>query len=113
MPHISQITVLNGVEERKKILARFPLRDFLQTEHITTNDFDTYAVRETVNLGLEDLCKNNPNVHTMLLLPGEFRHANIRIETTYLENKKFKSVPTDFGSHGFWSLKLILAKKIK
>ena len=112
MPHISQITVLNGKEERRKLLARFPLKDFLDTEHITQNDFDSYGVRETINLGLEDLAKN-PDTHTMLLLPGEVQHANVLVETTYLENKKFITVPTDFGPHGFWSLKLILAKKTK
>jgi hypothetical protein len=112
MPHISQITVLNGVEEHRKILARFPLKDFLETEHITENDFDSYGVRETINLGLEDLARN-PDTHTMLLLPGEVQHANVLVETTYLENKKFVTVPTDFGTHGFWSLKLLLAKKIK
>lgn len=112
MPHISQITVLNGVEERRKLLARFPLKDFLDTEHITQNDYDSYGVRETINIGLEDLAKN-PDIHTMLLLPGEIQHADVVVETTYLENKKFVTVPTDFGAHGFWSLKLILAKKIK
>ena len=113
MPHISQITVLDGKEEHKKLLARFPLKDFLETEHITFNDYDTYGARETVNMGLEDLCKGNPDVHAMLLLPGEVQHANVRVETTYLQNKKFVTTPTDFGTHGFWSLKLILAKKVK
>jgi hypothetical protein len=112
MPHIAQITVLDGKEERRKLLARFPLKDFLETEHITLNDYDSYGVRETLNLGLEDLARN-PDSHTMLLLPGEVQHANVMVETTYLENKKFVTVPTDFGTHVFWSLKLILAKKIK
>lgn len=113
MPHISQITVLDGNEEHKKLLARFPLKDFLETEHVSFNDYDTYGVRETINMGLEDLCRGNPDVHTMLLLPGDIQHANIRIETTYMQNKKFVTIPTDFGTHGFWSLKLILAKKVK
>jgi hypothetical protein len=118
-PHIAQICVLNGAEQHKKILARFPLKDFLDTEHITFNDYDTYGVRETINLGLEDLTKGNPDAHTMLLLPGEVAHANVQVETTYLQwdvpksKYVFLSLPTDFGTHGFWSLKLILAKKIQ
>lgn len=113
MPHISQLTILDGTEERKKLLARFPLRDFENTEHVSGEGYRSYGVRETVTLGQEDLCRKNPNVHTMLLLPGEVQHANIRIETTYLESKKFKTIPANFGPSGFWSLKLLLAKKIK
>ena len=113
MPHISQLCILNGIEQRKKLLARFPVRDFEDTEHVSKADYRTYSVRENVTLGLEDLCKNNPNVHSMLLLPGEVQHANVRIETTYLEDQKFKTTPAAFGASGFWSLKLLLAKKVK
>ena len=113
MPHISQLCVLNGIEERKKLLARFPVRDFEDTEHVSKADYRRYSVRENVTLGLEDLCRNNPNVHSMLLLPGEVQHANVRIETTYLENQEFKTTPAAFGPSGFWSLKLLLTKKVK
>ena len=112
-PHFSQISVINGAEERRKLLARFPLRDHVTTQHVSYNAWNTFAVRETLTLGLTDLCKNNPNVHTALMLPGEIQHANVRIETTYLEGGKWVTVPTDFGTQGFWSLKLLLTKKIK
>ena len=113
MPHISQLCILNGVEQRKKLLARFPVRDFEDTEHVSKADHRKYSVRENVTLGLEDLCKNNPNAHSMLLLPGEVQHANVRIETTFLENQEFKTSPAAFGPSGFWSLKLLLTKKVK
>ena len=119
MPHIAQVTILNGTESQKKLLARFPLKDFLETEHVFFNDYDTYGAREVINLGLEDLCRGNPASHSMLLLPGDVQHANVVIQTTYLQwdpvklKHAFVSIPTDFGIHGFWSLKLILAKKIK
>jgi hypothetical protein len=119
MPHIAQVCILNGTESQKKLLARFPLKDFLETEHVFFNDYDTYGAREVINLGLEDLCRGNPASHSMLLLPGDVQHANVLIESTYLQwdpvklKHAFVSIPTDFGIHGFWSLKLILAKKIK
>ena len=113
MPHISQLTVVDGVEERKKLLARFPLRDHVTSQHTSGNRYDISKVKETLFLGLTDMTKNNPNVHTMLLLPGELQHANVRVESTWLEEGKFKTKPTEFGDLGFWSLKLILCKKVK
>ena len=113
MPHMATLTILDGKEQRRKLLARFPINDYFEAEHLTVNDYDTYGARETINLGLTDLCRGNPNVHTTILLPGEIPHANVRVETTYLEGKAFKTTPMDFGTHGFWSLKLLLAKKVK
>jgi hypothetical protein len=113
MSHVPRVAVLDGESEARKVLARFPLKDFTKKQHVFLNDFDSYGVRETTNLGLVDLCQKNPDVHTTMLLPGMIQHANVRIETVYLEGGKFVTVPTDFGSHGFWSLKLILAKRTK
>ena len=64
MPHISQLTVVDGVEERKKLLARFPLRDHVTSQHTSGNRYDISKIKETLFLGLTDMTKNNPNVHT-------------------------------------------------
>jgi hypothetical protein len=113
VPHPSIPEVVDGKEARVKVLARFPLKDFQDRFVEASGDYGTYTVRETVNLGVEDMCRGNPDTHSTLLLPGEFHHANVVVETRYMENKTFKRVQTDFGIHGFWSLKLLLAKKVK
>jgi hypothetical protein len=113
VPHPSIPEIVNGKETRVKVLARFPLKDFQDTFVEASGDYGTYTVRETVNLGVEDMTRGNPDTHSTLFLPGEFHHANVVVETRYMENKTFKRVPTDFGTHGFWSLKLLLAKKVK
>ena len=113
VPHPSIPEVVDGKEARVKVLARFPLKDFQDSFVEASGNYGTYTVRETVNLGVEDMTRGNPDTHSTLFLPGEFHHANVVVETRYMENKAFKRVPTDFGVHGFWSLKLLLAKKVK
>jgi hypothetical protein len=113
VPHPSLMEIVDGKESRVKVLARFPLKDFQDTFVEASGEYGTYTVRETINLGIEDMTRGNPDTHSTLFLPGEFHHANVVVETRYMENKTFKRVPTDFGTHGFWSLKLLLAKKVK
>ena len=113
VPHPSIPEIVDGKEARVKVLARFPLKDFQDTFVEASGDYGTYTMRETINLGIEDMTRGNPDTHSTLFLPGEFHHANVVVETRYMENKQFKRVPTDFGTHGFWSLKLLLAKKVK
>ena len=113
LPHVATPLILDGVESRSKILARFPIRDYQVRSCSTTDNHTSYRVKERLMLGLEDFTRNNPDTHTMLMLPGEVHHANLRINTRYIEHKKFVVKPTDFGAHGFWSVKLLFAKKVK
>lgn len=113
IPQASIIEVVDQTEGRVKVLARFPLKDY-QDEYIEAGEtYDSYTLRETQYLGIEDLTRGNYDSNSSLLLPGEFQQANLLVEVRYLENKQFKRVPAVFGRHGFWNLKLLFAKKTK
>jgi hypothetical protein len=112
LPISTQPRILNGVETHDYLLGRFPIRDYID-RHVSYTDQDEYSVSETVNLGLEDLCRKNPNTITNYCLPGEIVIINIKIVTRYLENKKIKTVDTDYSNGGYWSLKLLFSKKQK
>jgi hypothetical protein len=112
LPISTQPRILNGVETHDYLLGRFPIRDYID-RHVSYTDQDEYSVTETVNLGLEDLCRKNPNTITNYCLPGEIVIINIKIVTRYLENKKIKTVDTDYSNGGYWSLKLLFSKKQK
>ena len=113
IPHPSTQEILDGREGRTRLIARFPLKDYKEHSVISSNNPDVFTLRENIFLGCEDLCRGNPDTNSTILFPGEFSHANITVDTRYLEHKKFKRVPTDFGKHGFWNLKLLFAKKVK
>jgi len=113
IPHPSTQEILDGREGRTRLIARFPLKDYKEHRVIATDSPDVFTLRENIFLGCEDLTRGNPDTNSSILFPGEFSHANVMVETRYLENKQFKRVPTDFGNHGFWNLRLLFAKKIK
>ena len=69
------------------------------------------TTQEIVNLGLEDLCRNNPNAVSNFLLPGEIRQCTFKLETRYINDGVITKQPTDM-EQGFWSLKLLFSKKM-
>ena len=114
---ISTTTIcFDGTESHDFLLARFPLNDYVEmyskiegtAQHVRRNRI----IQETVNLGLEDLCRQNPNTINTFLLPGELRHCNFTLQTRYLSDGKITSVSSDFTNGGFWSLKLLFSKKV-
>jgi hypothetical protein len=111
-PISTQPHIFNGEESTDYILGRFPTNDYIE-HHVAYKGLDTYSVLETVNLGLEDLCRSNPNTVTNFFLPGEISVVNIKILTRYLEEQKIKTVNADYSNGGFFSLKLLFSKKQK
>ena len=116
MPYSTTTTCFSGVEDHDFVLARFPISDYVEmftkieagTSHVKKNRI----VQETVNLGLEDLCRGNPNTITNFLLPGEIRYCQFTLQTRYLSGGKIIKVPSDFENGGFWSLQLLFSKKV-
>jgi hypothetical protein len=111
-PLSTQHQILNGAESHDYLLGRFPIGDYID-HHVSYTDQNQFSVLETVNLGLEDLCRKNPNTIANYLLPGEIRVVNIDIWTRYVEDQKIIRVPTDYSNGGFFSLKLMFSKKQK
>jgi hypothetical protein len=111
-PLSTQHQILNGAESHDYLLGRFPIGDYID-HHVSYTDRNKYSVLETVNLGLEDLCRKNPDTIANYMLPGEIRVVNITIRTRYVENQTIKTVPTDYSNGGFFSLKLLFSKKQK
>ena len=109
------ISFLDGKESHEFVFARFPVSDYLEIHNKTVvvgGDLRrSHIIQETVNLGIEDLCRNNPNTVSNYLLPGELRHCNFRLETRYIADGVITRVPTDMDE-GFWSLKLLFSKKM-
>ena len=103
---------MNGIETHDFLLGRFPIQDYID-HHVSYTDRDKYSVLETVNLGLEDLCRKNPDTIANYMLPGEIRVVNITVRTRYIEDQIIKTVPTDYSNGGFFSLKLLFSKKQK
>jgi hypothetical protein len=111
-PLSTQHQILNGAESHDFLLGRFPIQDYID-HHVSYTDQNQYSILETVNLGLEDLCRKNPDTIANFMLPGEIRVVNIDVWTRYLEDQKIKRVPTDYSNGGFFSLKLMFSKKQK
>ena len=112
--HPSVPEILDGKEGRHKLIARFPLKDYKETFVEADNSkANSYTLRESIFLGTEDLTRGSPDTNTTILYAGDFSHAVFRVETRYIEEKQFKRVPTSLGTHGFWNMKLLFAKKIK
>ena len=113
-PIANIVTFLDGIESHEFVLARFPLSDYKEIHNVITVSGgvvqQSKTMQETVNLGLEDLCRNNTLTVTTTLLPGELRHCNFRLETVYLSDGKIIRVPSNMDE-GFWSLKILFSKK--
>ena len=94
-------------ESKKRLIARFPIGDSIDTYA------DETSVSEHVNVGIEDLTRRNPNTQTLNLHNGEILIVNTMIEVRYLQGREFKVVPADFGDSGFFSMMLLFSKRIK
>ena len=103
----SKVDILNMYESRKRLIARFPIGDSIETYA------DAQTVSEQVNVGIEDLTRRNPNTQTLNLHNGEILIVNTMIEVRYLQGKVIKVVPADFGESGFFSMMLLFSKRIK
>ena len=116
LPHRPINEILDEKESLHKLIARFPYKDYKVFESKLSFD-NSHSIRESVNLGLENLTRNTPDSNTTLLLPGDIQHANVRLFSRYLRSVEgknvFSRVPSNLGLFGFWSLKLIFAKKMK
>ena len=111
-PISQSISFLDGKESHEFILARFPLNDYKSMFEVTNvNLQQRQTTQEIVNLGLEDLCRNNPNAVSNFLLPGEIRQCTFKLETRYINDGVITKQPTDM-EQGFWSLKLLFSKKM-
>ena len=111
LPSDSKLDILGRDPSLKRITARFPIRDTIQEY----NTFHTYGfeLSEVINVGIEDVCRKNPNTQTLNLHQGEVRLIRTDIFVRYLESKKITLVPADFGDTGFFSLMLLFTKRIK
>jgi hypothetical protein len=103
----SKVDILNMNESKKRLIARFPIGDSIETYA------DETSVSEHVNVGIEDLTRRNPNTQTLNLHNGEILIVNTMIEVRYLQGKEIKVVPADFGESGFFSIMLLFSKRIK
>ena len=114
IPLSNSITVIDGHEEHEYILARFNLSDFKRFDTSTTLLDDRVSgeisIEEDINVGLEDLAKNNVNQSTIFMLPGDIRQISLRLYTRYYSEGRIKRVDTDM-TEGFWSTKLLFTKK--
>lgn len=114
-PISTKPSILDGKESNNYVLARFPTSDYQKIESelgVTDGDIeDTTILIEQVNIGLEDLTRNNTEVIANHMFNGTIQHCNFRLESRYFFDGKIETVPTDV-KHGFFSLKLLFSKKI-
>ena len=117
-PISQSVSFLDGNESHEFLLARFPINDYKEMHEVTKVTEDglyhlkqRQVTQETVNLGLEDLCRDNPNAVSNFLLPGEIRQCTFKLETRYINDGVITKQPTDM-EQGFWSLKLLFSKKM-
>jgi len=109
----SKVEVLNGVESRKKVIARFPIGEMISRHDILETESNRNRVSEIVNVGLEDLTRKNPNSQILHLGNGEISVLNTRIECRYMQNKRIVTQPADFSHDGFFFLQLLFSKRVK
>ena len=114
-PISNKFHIFNGVEQHEFILGRFPIADFQRFEtELKSNETEVSNVvtlNEDVNVGLEDLCRGNPNIESVFLLPGDIQQVNLQLYTRYFQEGIIKRRPTDMAN-GFWSCKLLFSKKV-
>ena len=113
-PISSKISGLNGKEQREYVLARFPLTDYKKlssTIEVAEGEVSqTNMISEKLSIGLADLTKQNSEMISIFMLPGEIYHANFQLTTRYFSEGKIVSVPTDM-ENGFWNIELLFSKK--
>ena len=96
----------------RRLLARFPIGDVLE-DYTTVSSNEDYSLTEKINVGISDITRSNPNTQTLNLHQGEIQNVNTDIIVRYLEDKKMKRVPAEFGDTGFFTLGLLFSKRIK
>ena len=113
-PLSNKFHVFNGEEQHEFILGRFPVADFQRFEtEIKSNESevtDEVTLFEDVNVGLEDLCRSNPNIESIFMLPGDIQQVNLQLFTRYFQDGVIRRKSTDMAN-GFWSCKLLFSKK--
>ena len=108
----SKIEVFNGSESRKRIIARFPIGEIIDTFDSSSRGTKK-GISEIVNVGLEDLTRSNPDTQTLMLMNGEILILNTKIECRYMHNKTIVTKPADFSGPGFFYLQLLFSKRLK
>jgi hypothetical protein len=109
----SKIEVFNGVESRKKFIARFPIGETIVRHDTLTVDSNQNSVSEIVNVGLEDLCRKNVDTQTLILMNGEVLILNTKIECRYMDDKKIVTRAAGLDDNGFFYLQLLFSKRLK
>jgi len=114
IPISNQISIVDGIEEHEYILARFALSDYKRFDTTTKLLEDRVSaqitIEEDINVGLEDLARNNPNQSTIFMMPGDIRQISMRLYTRYYFQGTIKRIETNMDQ-GFWSTKLLFTKK--
>ena len=109
----SKIEVFDGVESRKRVLARFPIGEMISRYDILNVNSTDNSVSEIVNVGLQDLTRKNPNSQILLLSNGEILVLNTMIEVRYMQNQKIVTKPANFSNDGFFFLQLLFSKRLR
>ena len=104
----SKIIILDEVERQRKLIGRFPIG-----EAITNYNEGGDEVSQIINVGLEDMCRNNPDTQTINLHTGDILVVNTYIEARYLEDGKIITQDANFEQSGFFYLQLLFTKRLK
>ena len=113
-PISTKPSIVDSKETNDYVLARFPSNDYqhIQTQLETFDDeiLSTTTLIEKVNIGLENMTRNNTEAISNFMLNGKIQHINLKLETRYFFDGKIIRVPTNV-KHGFFSLKLLFSKR--
>jgi hypothetical protein len=104
----SKIIVLNEVERRKNIIGRFPIGEAIDNYNQGNDE-----VSQIINVGLEDMARNNSDTQTTNLSTGDIYVVNTTIEARFLEDRVIVTKDADFESSGFFYLQLLFSKRLK
>ena len=115
IPLSTKPQVLDGKEDNNYVLARFPAADYQHSSNKIYSDENGLVERdshliERINIGLEDMTRNNTEAISNHLLNGKIKLCNFKIMARYFQDGQLTTVPCDF-THGFFSLKLVFTKK--
>ena len=107
----SKIILLDGIERRKKLIARFPIKEAITNFNEYLND--TVIVSQIINVGLEDMARNSSETQITNLHTGDILVVNTFIEARYLERGVIVTQDADFEKSGFFYLQMLFSKRIK
>ena len=115
IPLSNQIMIVDGEEEHEYILSRFPLNEYKRFDTITTfledRVSESIGIDEDINVGLEDLTRGNPDQSIVFPMNGDVRQISVQLYTRYYSEGIIRRIETDMDQ-GFWTTKLLFAKKI-